>query len=145
MGKRIMNSIVRKCHDGTDNLRVMTRDPAKQARGRAMVSALLFVESAIIIALGLWLVALTIAHGTNDPLPLIGVLLFVLLGAGGLAACARGYRNGKYFGRAPTVLANLIAIGVAKYQVDAGLWFTALPLVILASATLYFALTTIPE
>ena len=110
-----------------------------------MVSALLYVEVMIIAALALWLIGLTVISGTHDPLPLIGVLLFALLGAGGLAVCARGYRNKKYFGRAPTVLANLIAIGVAKYQFDAGLWFTAIPIVILASATLYFALTTIPE
>jgi hypothetical protein len=128
-----------------DNLRFMTRDPAKQARGRTMVSALLYVEVAIIGALALWLIGLTVISGTRDPLPLIGVLLFALLGGGGLAVCARGYKNKKNFGRAPTVLANLIAIGVAKYQFDAGLWFTAVPIVILASATLYFALTTIPE
>ena len=123
----------------------MTRNPAKQARGRTMVSALLYVEVAIIGALALWLIGLTVISGTRDPLPLIGVLLFALLGGGGLAVCARGYKNKKNFGRAPTVLANLIAIGVAKYQFDAGLWFTAVPIVILASATLYFALTIIPE
>ena len=123
----------------------MTRNPAKQARGRTMVSALLYVEVAIIGALALWLIGLTVISGTRDPLPLIGVLLFALLGGGGLAVCARGYKNKKNFGRAPTVLANLIAIGVAKYQFDAGLWFTAVPIVILASATLYFAVTTIPE
>ena len=134
-----------KCHEATDNLRPMTRDPAKQARGRTMVSALLYVEVVIIAALALWLIGLTVISGTRDPLPLIGVLLFALLGGGGLAVCARGYKNKKNFGRAPTVLANLIAIGVAKYQFDAGLWFTAVPIVILASATLYFAVTTIPE
>ena len=123
----------------------MTRDPAKQARGRTMVSALLYVEVVIIAALALWLIGLTVISGTRDPLPLIGVLLFALLGGGGLAVCARGYKNKKNFGRAPTVLANLIAIGVAKYQFDAGLWFTAVPIVILACATLYFAVTTIPE
>ena len=123
----------------------MTRNPAKQARGRTMVSALLYVEVVIIGALALWLIGLTVISGTRDPLPLIGVLLFALLGGGGLAVCARGYKNKKNFGRAPTVLANLIAIGVAKYQFDAGLWFTAVPIVILASATLYFAVTTIPE
>ena len=123
----------------------MTRNPAKQARGRTMVSALLYVEVVIIAALALWLIGLTVISGTRDPLPLIGVLLFALLGGGGLAVCARGYKNKKNFGRAPTVLANLIAIGVAKYQFDAGLWFTAVPIVILASATLYFAVTTIPE
>jgi hypothetical protein len=110
-----------------------------------MVSALLYVEVAIIAALAMWLIGLTVISGTRDPLPLIGVLLFALLGGGGLAVCARGYKNKKNFGRAPTVLANLIAIGVAKYQFDAGLWFTAIPIVILAGATLYFALTTIPE
>jgi len=123
----------------------MTRDPAKQSRGRTMVSALLYVEVAIIAALAMWLIGLTVISGTRDPLPLIGVLLFALLGGGGLAVCARGYKNKKNFGRAPTVLANLIAIGVAKYQFDAGLWFTAIPIVILAGATLYFALTTIPD
>ena len=123
----------------------MTRNPAKQARGRTMVSALLYVEVVIIAALALWLIGLTVISGTRDPLPLIGVLLFALLGGGGLAVCARGYKNKKNFGRAPTVLANLIAIGVAKYQFDAGLWFTAVPIVILASATLYFAVTTIPD
>ena len=123
----------------------MTRDPAKQARGRTMVSALLYVEVVIIGALALWLIGLTVISGTRDPLPLIGVLLFALLGGGGLAVCARGYKNKKNFGRAPTVLANLIAIGVAKYQFDAGLWFTAAPIFILAVATLYFAVTTIPE
>ena len=123
----------------------MTRNPAKQARGRTMVSALLYVEVVIIAALALWLIGLTVISGTRDPLPLIGVLLFALLGGGGLAVCARGYKNKKNFGRAPTVLANLIAIGVAKYQFDAGLWFTAVPIVILACATLYFAVTTIPE
>ena len=57
----------------------MTRNPAKQARGRTMVSALLYVEVAIIGALALWLIGLTVISGTRDPLPLIGVLLFALL------------------------------------------------------------------
>ena len=136
---------MRKCHKATDNLRLMTRDPAKQARGRAMVSALLYVEVVVIVALLLWLITLSINSGIHEPLSLVGVVLFGILAASGLAVCARGYKKGKNFGRAPTVLANLIAIGVAKYQVDAGLWFVAVPLIILAIATLYFALTTIPE
>ena len=123
----------------------MTRDPAKQARGRTMVSALLYVEVAIIGALALWLIGLTVISGTRDPLPLIGVLLFALLGGGGLAACARGYKNKKNFGRAPTVLANLIAIGVSKYIFEAGLWWAALPLALFAALTVYCAVSIIPE
>jgi len=76
---------------------------------------------------------------------LLGVLVFVLLGSGGLAASAIGYRRGKYFGRAPAVLANLIALGVVSYQVQAGLWIVAAPLAVLAVATLIAALRAIPE
>ena len=76
---------------------------------------------------------------------LLGVLVFVLLGSGGLAAAAIGYRRGKYFGRAPAVLANLIALGVVSYQVQADLWIVAAPLAMLAVATLIAALRAIPE
>ena len=43
------------------------------------------------------------------------------------------------------MLANLIALGVAKYQFEGGLWFVALPLVIVAVITLYCAVTIVPE
>jgi hypothetical protein len=42
-------------------------------------------------------------------------------------------------------LANLIALGVAKYQFEGGLWFVALPLVTVAAMVLYCAVTIIPE
>ena len=72
------------------------------------------------------------------------ILLFALLGAAGLAASAYGFKRGKYFGRSPAVLANLIALGVVSYQVEAHLWFVAIPLAALAGATLISALRAIP-
>jgi len=123
----------------------MTQDSSKAARARAVVASLLFVESGIIGALGIWLIELTVTADSFEFKPLLGVLLFVALGSGGLAASAMGYRRGKYFGRAPAVLANLIALGVVSYQIQAGLWLLAIPLAALAAATLAAALRAIPE
>ena len=122
----------------------MTQDPAKAAKARALVASLLFVEAAIIAGLGLWLVVFSFTHENVEILPLLGVLLFALLGSAGLAASAIGYRRGKYFGRSPAVLANLIALGVVSYQVEAHLWWVAGPLAALAGATLISALRAIP-
>jgi hypothetical protein len=122
----------------------MNQDPAKAAKARALVASLLFVESAVIAGLGLWLIVFTFTHENVEILPLLGVLLFALLGSAGLTASAIGYRRGKYFGRSPAVLANLIALGVVSYQVEAHLWFVAGPLAALAGATLIAALRAIP-
>lgn len=109
------------------------------------MASLLIVESAVIGALGVWLIVLTITADSFEFLPLLGVLLFIALGSGGLAISAVGYRRGKYFGRSPAVLANLIALGVVSYQIQAGLWFIAVPIAVLATATLAAALRAIPE
>ena len=122
----------------------MSQDPAKAAKARALVASLLFIESGVIIALALWLVVLTFTADSFELLPFLGVLLFALLGAAGLAASALGYKRGKDFGRSPAVLANLIALGVVSYQVEAHLWFVASPLAALAGATLISALRAIP-
>ena len=122
----------------------MNQDPEKAARARSIVASLLFVESAVIAGLGLWLLVMGFTHENVEILPLLGVLLFAVLGAAGLAAAAIGYRRGKYYGRSPAVLANLIALGVVSYQVEAHLWWVAGPLAALAGATLIAALRAIP-
>lgn len=109
------------------------------------MASLLALESAIIAGLGIWLIVLTATADTFEFKPLLGDLLFAVLGSGGLAAAAIGYRRGKYFGRSPAVLANLIALGVVSYQIQAGLWLVAVPLAMLAVATLVAALRAIPE
>lgn len=122
----------------------MNQDPAKAAKARALVASLLFVEAAVIAGLGLWVLVMGFTHENVEILPLLGVLLFALLGSGGLAAAAIGYRRGKYYGRSPAVLANLIALGVVSYQIEAHLWFVAGPLAALAGATLIAVLRAIP-
>ena len=122
----------------------MSQDSAKAAKARALVASLLFVEAGVVVSLALWLVVLTFTTDSFELLPFLGVLLFALLGAAGLAVSAIGYRRGKYFGRSPAVLANLIALGVVSYQVEAHFWFVAIPLAALAGTTLISALRAIP-
>ena len=122
----------------------MSQDPAKASKARALVATLLFLEAGVIFALAMWLVGLTIFADSFEVLPLLGVLLFALLGSGGLAISAVGYRRGKYFGRSPSVLANLIALGVVSYMLQAQLWFIATALALLALTTLVATLRAIP-
>ena len=108
---------------------------------RAIAASLLFIEGALVLALGGWLLVLGFTHENREILPLLGVLLFAIAGGLGLIQCGRGYKSGKNYGKAPAVLANLIALGVVKYQAEAGLYYVAIPLAILAVVTLYFILT----
>jgi hypothetical protein len=119
-------------------------DSVKAAKARTLVASLLFLEAGVILALAMWLVGLTIFADSYELLPFLGVLLFALLGSGGLAVSAIGYRKGKYFGRSPSVLANLIALGVVSYMLQAQLWFVAAALAALALTTLIATLRAIP-
>jgi uncharacterized membrane protein len=77
----------------------MTQDPAKAAKARALVASLLIIESVVIALLGVWLIILSLTADSVEILPLLGVLIFIVLGSGGLYAAAAGYRKGKYFAR----------------------------------------------
>ncbi len=122
----------------------MNSNSVKAAKARTLVASLLFLEAGVIFALAMWLVGLTIFADSFELLPLLGVLLFALLGSGGLAISAVGYRKGKYFGRSPSVLANLIALGVVTYMLQAKLWFVAAALAALALTTLIATWRAIP-
>jgi hypothetical protein len=102
------------------------------------------VEAGVVLALAAWLMVLTVTSDSFELLPLLGVLLFALLGGGGLLVCGLFYKSGAYYGRAPAVLANLIALGVVSYQIEAHLWFVAIPLTALAGTTLIAVLRAIP-
>ena len=123
----------------------MNTDPAKQARKRSIASALLYIEGAIVLALGLWVAVMGFTHEDREIPPLMGVIGFALIGGFGLIACGRAFAQKKNWGRAPAVLANLIVLGVVKYQVEADFLIGAIPLFSLAVPVLYFAVTIIPE
>ncbi|CAN2178058.1 hypothetical protein MCEMRE26_00215 [Candidatus Nanopelagicaceae bacterium] len=106
---------------------------------RSTVATLLYIEAGIVLALGLWLAVLGFTHEEKEMAPLLGVITFAALGAAGLFACARGYIRGKVYGRSPTILANLIAVGVAYYQIQGAFYIGAAIILGLALPTLYFA------
>lgn len=116
----------------------MAPDDAAMARRRTIVKTLLFIEAALLVALALWLIVLTLLDSSTELAPLLGEVSFALLGALGLFASGRAFEQGKSYGRAPAILANLIALGVARYQIEGNFWIGATIIISLALPTLYF-------
>ena len=113
---------------------------------RKAVIALLRIEGISILALGLFLIIKgLIDGGAIEWFVISGILALALSGGFGLLAAAHGFKSKKMYGRAPAVLANLIAIGVSKYIYEAGFWWAALPLTLYAALTIYCAISLVPE
>jgi len=111
-----------------------------------MAVALLRIEGIAILALGLFLIVKGLAtSGGIEWFVISGILALALVGGFGLLFAAKGFKEKKMYGRAPAVLANLIAIGVSKYMFEAGLWWAALPLTLYAALTIYCAVSIDPE
>jgi hypothetical protein len=106
---------------------------------RSTVATLLYIEATIVFALGLWLIFFSFTHENEEVAPLLGEISFAVIGALGLFAAGRGYARGKNYGRSPAILANLIALGVAYYQIQGHFYIGAVIILVLALPTLYFA------
>jgi len=116
-----------------------------ESRRKAVV-ALLRIEGISILALGLFLIIKGLVDGgAIEWFVISGILALALSGGFGLLAAAQGFKSMKMYGRAPAVLANLIAIGVSKYIYEAGFWWAALPLTLYAALTIYCAISLVPE
>lgn len=96
-----------------------------------VTKALLLLESTFVLALALYMIALGFTHD-KEWAPYLGVIGMALAGSGALFVLARGVKEGKRWATSPAILANLIALGVAKYQFEAGLYILAMPMVIVA-------------
>jgi hypothetical protein len=117
----------------------MAANDALSSSQRSIVATLLYIEAAIVLALGLWLIFFSFTHENEELAPLLGEISFAALGAIGLFAAGRGYARGKNYGRSPAILANLIALGVAYYQIQGAFYIGAVIILALALPTLYFA------
>jgi hypothetical protein len=100
---------------------------------------LLRIESLIIFSLVLYLLVAPLISSVTAPESLGAEIVFGFIGSAGLWLCARGFKAGKSFGRAPAVLANLIALGVAYYMISGGFLLVGIPLAILALVTVVSA------
>lgn len=111
-----------------------------------MAVALLRIEGIAILALGIFLIVKGLTTSSAiEWFVISGILALALVGGFGLLFAAKSFKEKKMYGRAPAVLANLIAIGVSKYMFEAGLWWGALPLTLYAALTIYCAVSIIPE
>ncbi|MBC7463865.1 MAG: hypothetical protein H7227_06365 [Actinobacteria bacterium] len=119
-------------------------DTANTARRRAIVVTLLRVEALVVFALGAFMVVEAFISTSEAPLALAGVVFFAFLGGTGLLMTARSFATHRNYGRAPAILANAIALGVAYYQAEAHLWIIAIPLFIVALTTFLLALSLTP-
>lgn len=109
----------------------MSGDHSRSINTTGIASFLLLTESIIVFALGLYMVALGFTHD-KDWLPYLSVTGFAFAGSAALFALAQGVKNGKRWANSPSILANLIALGVAKYQFEAGVYLLAIPITVLA-------------
>jgi len=107
------------------------------SRNRAII--LLRVESLMIFALVLYLLIAPFLSSVTALESLGAEIVFGFLGSAGLWLCARGFKEGKSFGRAPAVLANLIALGVSYYMIQGNFLLVGIPLAILSLVTMVSA------
>jgi hypothetical protein len=119
-------------------------DGAKKRDARAIAAPLLLAESALVLALGVYMIALGFTHD-KAWMPYLSVIGFALAGSAALYALARGVKAGKRWANSPAILANLIALGVAKYQFEAGAYWLAVPITVIALAVVISTLMIIKD
>lgn len=117
-----------------------SHDSFKKRSKRSIVATLLYIEAAIVLSLALWLIVFSFTHENVEVAPVLGEIGFALLGSAGLYVAGRGYARGKNYGRSPAVLANLIALGVAYYQIQGAFYIGAAIIIPLAVSIIYLAL-----
>jgi hypothetical protein len=121
--------------------RVTFMSKVSKSSQRSTVATLLYIEAAIVLALGLWLIFFSFTHENEELAPLLGEISFAAIGALGFFIAGRGYARGKNYGRSPAILANLIAIGVAYYQIQGKFYIGAAIILALALPIIYLALS----
>jgi hypothetical protein len=104
---------------------------------RKWATVLLRCEALILVLLIIYLAILDALRTKplSAPLALAGDFIALTLGAIGLYACSISFARGKSWGRAPALLANLIALGVAYFMTAGKFYLGAIPLGLLAFTT----------
>lgn len=109
-----------------------------------VASLLVRLEAGFLALLAIYLLIRNATSTVIERDAVIAEIIFLLLGATGLFVAGRGFQARRNFGRGATVMANLIALGVAYYMIDGGRLVWGLILGLVALATLAAALSAIP-
>jgi hypothetical protein len=97
---------------------------------------LLKFESLLILGIVIYLLVAPLISTVSEVDALSAEIVFGLLGSVGLWASAIGFEKHRSFGRAPAVLANLIALGVSYYMISGNFLLVGIPLMLLSSITI---------
>ena len=108
-------------------------------KSRVRAIYLLKFESIIILGIVVYLVIAPLFSTVSLPNALGAEIIYGLLGSIGLWVSAVGFAQKRSYGRAPAVLANLIALGVAYYMIAGKFLLVGIPLAILALITMVSA------
>ena len=108
-------------------------------KNRKRAVKLLKFESLIIFAIVLYLLIAPFISDVSAPEALSAEIIFAVLASIGLWFSAVGFEKKRSFGRAPAVLANLIALGVSYYMISGNFLLIGIPLALLAIITLISA------
>lgn len=114
-----------------DKFKFMTGNNLNPKSIYGIAAPLLLLESVFVLALGIYMIILGFTHD-KDWLPYISVTGFAFAGSAALFALSRGMKDGKRWASSPAILANLIALGVTKYQFEASAYWLAVPLSLIA-------------
>lgn len=104
-------------------------------KSRTAAVWLLRFESLILVGLVIYLLLATVFSTATWPSALIGEIVFATIGAIGLHFASTGFARGRSYGRAPAVLANLIAMGVSYFMISGKLLVVGIPLLFLGATT----------
>ena len=110
-----------------------------------LASSLAIVEGLIVAGLGLFLVLNSFFSDIEEPSAWVAEIAFAALGATGLIIAGIGLRRRKNWGRAPVVIANLIALPVAYYLWTSDQKMVAILLGLIALPALVTSLLAIPQ
>ena len=103
------------------------------------------IEALFLFALGSYLLIRTLTTSVEELDAVVAEIVFLLLGGFGLFFAGRGFMQQRNYGRGPTVLANLIAMGVAYYMIDGDRIILGVTLGSYALITFIAALAAIPQ
>ena len=115
------------------------------ARIHTIAAWLVRIEATFLFGLGAYLFLRTLTSSVEELDAVIAEIVFLILGGVGLFFAGRGFLQQRNYGRGPTVLANLIAIGVAYYMIDGERLALGLTLGTYALITFIAALASIPR
>jgi hypothetical protein len=110
-----------------------------------VAATLVRLEALFLAGLASYLAIRTATSKVEELDAILAEIIFLSIASVGLFFAGKGFIAKRNFARAPTVLANLIAIGVAYYMIDGERDLLGIGLGSFALVTLLAALSAIPH